>query len=123
MIHSTVGGEDYISNGGTLSFNEDNLSECFLVTILDDQLPEMAEFFSVVLSSFDPAAMINDPDADVRIDNNDSELLYDCMVVCVEYMQQTFENNIVESACMRDLTLSSHTYLSCSDTPICCAYI
>ena len=76
LLFSIAAGEDYISNGDTLTFDETTLSACFIVTILDDQLPETAEFFSLELTQIDPAAVIPDPIADVRIDNNDSESHY-----------------------------------------------
>ena len=68
------GGDDYQPVAVTLTLGPFTDPECIEVIIVDDDEPEPAlEFFSLSLSSTDPAVVIDSPLADVAIQNKDSE--------------------------------------------------
>ena len=75
-IYHSAGGDDYESNSVTKTFDENTDVMCIGVTINDDNIPEqLFEFFSLLLSSSDSAAVFPDPEATVAIENDDSEFI------------------------------------------------
>ena len=66
---------DYPDTSTDLTFNSSSTTQNVMVSILDDLIPEdMLEYFSLILTSTDPAVTLNPMTANVTIiDNMDSK--------------------------------------------------
>ena len=69
---------DFISINPTspIVFSPSDLVQQVLVTIIDDDIAENPELFAAVLSSIDPAIILDPDTASVEIQNNDRKLTF-----------------------------------------------
>ena len=78
--YSSIAGEvDYTSVTFNLVFDNETMSICRRVPIMDDQLDEEDEMFRVTLTTDDPGTSLDPKDAMVTIFDDDSEFIYICM--------------------------------------------
>ena len=73
---TAVAGEDYILTSGTLYFVNDEMSKTFSVTILNDELFEIREGFTIILKNISFGASLNAPTTtSVSIENDDKQIV------------------------------------------------
>ena len=70
----TALGEDYVAVNQFLTLQASERRTCIVVELLDDDMVEGDEVFQLVLSSSDPAVVINSPSlTNIQIFDNDSK--------------------------------------------------
>ena len=71
----STGGMDFSNISIDLTFNTSSPTQTVMVPILNDMVPEDSEYFSLTLTSNDPAVTVNPATADVNVlDDIDSML-------------------------------------------------
>ena len=83
---SSPGGEDYTDVTITLTFGAAVLTQLATVPIIDDNMDEDTEFFSLALTSTDNAAMLNPATATVSIKDSkltiwELQFQYNCILL------------------------------------------
>ena len=68
---TAVDGSDYTAKSGTLTFNAGELSKTISVTVLEDNIDEGSETFTMTLSGATGGALLSDATATGTITNND----------------------------------------------------
>ena len=73
---TAVDGEDYIATSGTLLFLDGETSKTFSITILNDELFEIKEGFTINLKNISIGASLNAPTTtEVSIENDDKQIV------------------------------------------------
>jgi len=73
---TAVDGEDYIATSGTLLFIDGEISKTFSVTILNDELFEIKEGFTIILKNISIGASLNAANITVvSIENDDKQIV------------------------------------------------
>jgi hypothetical protein len=96
LLEGAKAGEDYVPSSDTLTFLADEGHHTIIISILDDEEPELTESFDVILSGLTNSTVGSHDSATVRIIDDDAYRIYLPLVVRDSVAEQSLPVSRVE---------------------------